>query len=298
MKLQRTQSPSSTTATVSRTTQPAPGESAPQVGHVGVDVFVGGPRAPKVPVLVPPSSRTVNPNDLTYEGGRVLKNPEFQPIYVGKYFSTAAGKADAAYNDAFAKDLVGSAHEAILKQYGVGNGTFGGSATVSVTNPKKFTRADAVALVKKELASGAVKGGPETVHMLVLPPGTVLDAGGGVTSKQGLGGFHGSYVDANGKNVYFGVVAYSKGTNGIDFTGTPRDNISITESHEFDEAATDPDVENGKLGWYNQQYGEIGDLAVNSGLVPFEKTWARDAKGFAVQVEWSNADHAFEAVKK
>ena len=132
--------------------------------------------------------------------------------------------------------------------------------------------------------------------MVVLPPGTVLDAGGGVTSKDGLGGFHGSYTDAQGKNVYFGVVAYSQGDNGIDFAGNGRDNLTIVESHEFDEAATDPDVENGRLGWYHAQYGEVGDLAVNSGLVPLSQAWGRDAGGFAVQTEWSNADDRFETV--
>ena len=130
----------------------------------------------------------------------------------------------------------------------------------------------------------------------ILNPGTVLDAGNGVTSQQGLGGFHGSYVDVAGKTVYFGVVAYSQGSNGIDFTGRGRDNVTITESHEFDEACTDPDVEQGRLAWYNKKYGEIGDLAVNSGLVPLDKSYVRDAAGYAVQVEWSNADHAFEGV--
>ena len=46
--------------------------------------------------------------------------------------------------------------------------------------------------------------------------------------------------------------------NGIDFTGTPIDNITITESHEITEAVTDPDVglaiQTGNpryLGWYD-----------------------------------------------
>jgi hypothetical protein len=159
--------------------------------------------------------------------------------------------------------------------------------------PSKITKNDLIALITKQLASGAVKAGPQTVHVVVLPPGTVLDAGGGVTSKKGLGGFHGSYLDASGKSVYFAAIAYSQGANGIDFNGKARDNITITESHELDEAATDPDVNNGKLGWYNDQFGEIGDLAVNSGLVPLDKAFVRDAQGYAEQLEWSNQDHAF-----
>ena len=258
-------------------------------GHSPLDSFVAGRTGGT-------TKPTKSANDLTNYGGRVLANPTFQPIYLGSYWQTAAGKADATFNDGFAKEVVGGAHEAILKQYGVGSGSFGGSATVGGSNPSSVTHDDVVALVKQQIAAGAVKDGPQTVHMVVLAPGTVLDAGNGVTSQQGLGGFHGSYVDDAGKTVYFGVVAYSQGSNGIDFTGKGRDNVTITESHEFDEACTDPDVEGGKLAWYNKRYGEIGDLAVNSGLVPLDKSYVRDAAGYAVQVEWSNADHAFEGV--
>lgn len=244
----------------------------------------------------PASARTNNGYNLTNRGGKVLTAPQFQPIYVGSYWKAGTGAQDRAYNDAFAGDLVKGNHEALLKQYGVGTGSFSPSSVADVKTPKSFSKSDVVKLVKQQIASGAVKDGPQTVHMVVLPPGTVL-SDGSATSKQGLGGFHGSYVDANGKNVYFGVVCYSKGSNGIDFTGAGRDNVTITESHEFDEAATDPDVESGKLGWYNNKYGEIGDLAVNSGLVPLDKAFGKDSGGYDVQVEWSNQDGAFRAGK-
>jgi len=258
----------------------------PRVGHTGIDAFVLR-EAP--PVTLKANTRGY---DLTYRGGKVLKNPVFQPIYLGDYWKTEKGAADRKYNDGFVKEVVTSKHQDLLAQYGVGKG---GSQPSVVVNgaPTRVTQADVIALVQKQLSSGAVKPGPETVHMVVLPPGAVLDAGGGVDSTKGLGGFHGSYVDASGKNVYFGVVAYSEGRNGIDFNGNARDNLTIVESHEFDEAATDPDVGNGKLGWYNSRYGEIGDLAVNSGLVPLDQAHVRDEHGYEVQVEWSNKDHKF-----
>lgn len=230
--------------------------------------------------------------DLTNRGGKVLSAPEFQPIYVGSYWNSTAGKADRTYNDAFAADLVKGNHQALLGQYGVGKGSSAPSVVAGTGTPKQFREKDVVALVKKQLAAGLVKDGPQTVHMVVLPPGTVL-VDGNASSLDGLGGFHGSYVDAKGKSVYFGVVCYAQGNNGIDFTGKARDNLTITESHEFDEAATDPDVQTGKLGWYNDKYGEIGDLAVNSGLVPLDKAYGRDDGGYAVQVEWSNKDGKF-----
>lgn len=295
MKIRHTEAvtTSSTAASPASTaTKTLAARSAPhsRPGHSGIDAFVVSAEAKKRTVTG--TGGTSSQNDLTYQGGAVLKNPVFQPIYLGDYWKTAKGAADRAYNDGFAQEIGTSKHQAILAQYGVGEGSAAPS-TVVPGAPAKVTKNDIIALVKQQLASGAVQAGKETVHMVVLPPGTVLDAGRGVTSKNGLGGFHGSYVDDQGKNVYFGAIAYSQGNNGIDFTGKARDNITITESHEFDEAATDPDVNNGKLGWYNDKYGEIGDLAVNSGLVPLNKAFVRDDKGYAEQVEWSNQDHAF-----
>ncbi len=196
------------------------------VGHSGIDTFVVGGKASKESVAG--ITRKSKGYDLKYQGGKVLKNPVFQPIYFGDYWKTAKGAEDRTFNDGFAKEVVTSKHQDLLAQYGVGKGTSQPSVVVK-GNPKRVTQADVIDLVKNQLSLGGVKGGPETVHMVVLPPGTVLDAGNGVDSTQGLGGFHGSYVDGAGKNVYFGVVAYSQGSNGIDFNGVGRDNVTITE---------------------------------------------------------------------
>lgn len=110
----------------------------------------------------------------------------------------------------------------------------------------------------------------------------------GVDSRHGLGGFHGSYTDANtGKQVYYAVLAYADERNGLQFTENSVDNITIAASHEWTEAVTDPDVNAGKLGWYDRNYGEIGDIPVNLGY-PIEQLWGR-VDGCAVQKEWSNA---------
>jgi hypothetical protein len=248
--------------------------------------------APRTLDTFTPAKKDTRGYTLTNRGGKVLTAPEFQPIYLGSYWKTPVGAEDRKYNDAFAHEVVTGNHQAILAQYGVGKGSAADSVVVKAATPKRFTHDDVVALVKQQIATGAVKDGPQTVHMVVLPPGTVL-VDGNATSLQGLGGFHGSYLDAAGKSVYFGVVCYSDQKNGIEFDSNPRDNLSIIESHEFDEVATDPDVETGRLGWYNNKYGEIGDLAVNSRLVPLDQAYGRDSGGFAVQVEWSNKDGKF-----
>jgi len=236
-----------------------------------------------------------NQNNVTFHGGRVLDAPVYTPIYLGKYWTTAQGQADKAHNDAFAQEYGTSAHESILKQYNVGQGSFGGSSVVNVANPSRVTEDDVQKLVKQQLASGAVKPNAQGVYTVVLPPGTILDAGD-VTSEDGLGGFHGSYNDAGGKKVYYAVIAYSKGNNGIDFDGNAQDNISITESHEWDEAATDPDVNNGTLGWYNDKLNmELSDEAISQ--LSLSDAFGTD-NGFVVQKEWSNKDGQFEVTPK
>ena len=116
-------------------------------------------------------------------------------------------------------------------------------------------------MVTAQVRSGGFDASdPERIFMLVLPPGATLEDGG-ASSTAGLGGFHGNVTAKDGHPVYYAVVVYSQrsgGVNGIDFTGTPIDNITITESHEITEAVTDPDVglaiQTGNpryLGWYD-----------------------------------------------
>src|SRR5262249_38585053 len=148
----------------------------------------------------------------------------------------------------------------------------------------------------KEIAAGHISAGDQEVHTIVLPPGTIL-SDGSADSTQGLGGYHGSYNDpATNKPVYYAVIVYGQGNNGIDFDGNPQDNLSIVESHEWSEAATDPKVADvnrgapaqGTLTWYDNQYGEIGDIAINISRDPnLADVWGK-VDGFAFQNEWSN----------
>ena len=87
---------------------------------------------------------------------------------------------------------------------------------------------------------------------------------------------------------------YAKDNNGIPFSKNPHDNVTIAASHEWSEAVTDPDVNRGMLGWYDKNYGEIGDIPI---LLErdFSKMWER-LNGLAVQKEWSNTDGVPEVV--
>lgn len=262
------------------------------------DSFEAAAAKPKPTASGVPAPAGEKPNP-TNHGGFLLTKPVVSNIYLGSYWNTTAGKADAKHNDAFAQEVATSGFQNVAKQYGAGAPTFGGSTVVNVANPKKVTESDVQKLVLAQLKAGTVKPNAQGIYNVVLPPGTVLDAGGGVTSKNGLGGFHGSVAGPDGKPVYYSVIAYSKGNNGIDFThGNAQDNVSITESHEWFEAVTDPDVNSNiaghnKLGWYDEtNNGEISDLTMS--MLPLSQAWEKDAKGFAQQREWSNKDKLFE----
>jgi serine protease len=75
---------------------------------------------------------------------------------------------------------------------------------------------------------------------------------------------------------------------GADFTAAPKDEsaedegVTIVEGHEYGESITDP---NPGTGWYNFEYGEIGDICAWQDIAndPFGK------KSYTMQPMYSNA---------
>ena len=239
------------------------------------------------------------PGRLVDHGGKVLSNPQVSAIYLGDYWLTRQGASDALHTDTFLQTwLAGASVTDVLAQYGVVAGSFASSDKVSGVAPAQFTDADAQALVQQEIAARRVVAGDQTIHVVYLPPGTVLTFQG-ASSQGGLGAYHSSYRDAvTGKAVYYAVVVYSQGANGVDLTGTPQDNISIMTSDALAGAMTDPDLgdvirgapSSGTTGWRDDVNGDIGDLAFVLGTDPaFADVWGFQ-NGFAVELLWSNKD--------
>ena len=269
---------------------------------------------------------SVETGHLTFHGGKVLQSPDVVPVYVGAYWQTLHGKRDRARNDAAMAALVKDAGQTgIWKEYGGGRGTTSPSKVLANVSHHDWSKQDVEALVEAQVRAGTLDASdPERVFTLVLPPGVTL-RDGEASSTTGLGGFHGNVAAQDGHPVYYAVVVYSQRTgdrvNGIDFTGTPIDNVTITESHEITEAVTDPDVglaiqtgDPNYLGWYDDTTpmqrrdgtavldsfgrpmrgkGEIGDIPVLNaeldGDSALKSAWGR-RDGFAFQTEWSNRD--------
>jgi hypothetical protein len=256
---------------------------------------------------------------LVNHGGKVLSHVDVENVYLGSYWSTSAGKKDRTHNDdamaAFVKD---PGMNGVWKEYGAGPGTTTPSVQLQTT-AKQLTQDQLEQLLKEQIASGKLDtSDPQRVFSFVLPPGCELVSSHGETSHDGVGGFHGSITD-KGKEVYYAAIVYSKGDNGIAFSPKPMDNVSIAESHEITEAATDPDVElaartgeSSKLGWYDDVThwshfgiprvgkGEIGDIPMLNAELKgngLKDAWGR-VDGFAFQKEWSNKDDQAELAPK
>lgn len=235
---------------------------------------------------------------VEYQGGKVLKNPRFVPMYLGSYWATKKGQADRAHLDGFTRSIVKGSYSSLWKEYGVRSASYAGSDLVSrAIRNGTVTDKNVQAVIEAELAKGAIPAETgETVYTVYLPPKVTLVSPDGYTSRDGVGGYHYSFDTADGKRVYYAVMAYPDKTNGIQFTNNALDNITIAASHEMTEVVTDPDVGNGELGWYDYTYGEIGDIQLAMGY-PLSDVYGK-SDGYMVQKEWSNKDGAFELEAK
>ncbi len=226
---------------------------------------------------------------LRYYGGKILENPKFVSLYAGDFWSTRQGALQQAKLDRCSAAVPSGDHSTVWEEYGVSPGKFKGSARIPLSKPRPVvTEGDIRTMVASAIKqSGVAAPDGDTVYTVFLPPKVAL-TDGYADSRDGMGGYHGSYRDEkSGKKVYYAAIAYTDKGNGVRFTSSSVDNISIAASHEWTEAVTDPDVNAGKLGWYNKRFGEVGDIPINLGY-PLSQLWGR-VDGCAVQKEWSNA---------
>jgi len=137
------------------------------------------------------------------------------------------------------------------------------------------------------------------------------------SSKQGLGGYHGSVHIMSGLSritIYYAVGAFSEtlpnGTqNGIVAFDKPWKNVVGTMYHELQEARTDPDVEDAIragnapagvkfLGWTSRQGEECGDFPIfeagDLGDVFVEVPLTDGSGTVPIQFQYSNAVHGPE----
>jgi hypothetical protein len=111
-----------------------------------------------------------------------------------------------------------------------------------------------------------------TLYVVYVEPNVAVNLGSGQgTTQQGILGYHTAFVGAGEAAIRYAVVAAPGGAAGnsvLPEATTAIDQLTAVTSHELAEAVTDPDINsianNGRLGWFDPQRGEIGDIEENN----------------------------------
>ncbi|HZU40568.1 MAG TPA: hypothetical protein VE992_05935 [Solirubrobacteraceae bacterium] len=251
--------------------------------------------------------------DLSFFSGRTIVAGTVVPVYVGG--NGTSGDAAAwpqsdiqAIDGALAQAFRDPDLESVIAQYLPAGTSLAVAASQSLTHQAaSLQQSDVEAMVQSAFPAGSLSGQPaSTLFCLMLSPGTRLFAADGSDSYNGLGGYHGSVSDGT-TTVYYAVGVYSETldgvTNGIAAFDQPWKNVVATFYHEINEWRTDPDVEraqgasvSGILGWYSQQYGEIGDIPITEAGPDLSEVFVEvpltgGGGTVPVQLMYSNFDH-------
>jgi hypothetical protein len=214
---------------------------------------------------------------VSFFGGNLLPQVQAQALYLGNEFSSAPASTAPATLDAFLHDLTGGPYLQALARagYHVGPGSAvagavdNASLTVGSTISDAFIRSRLQADVKSGLLQAP---NANTLYVVYVEPDVAVNLGFGQgTTQQGILGYHTAFVGPNGAPVRYAVVVSPGGAAGnsvLPEATTALDQLTAVTSHELAEAVTDPDINSnvnrGRLGWFDPQRGEIGDVEENN----------------------------------
>jgi Bacterial Ig-like domain (group 3) len=214
---------------------------------------------------------------VSFFGGNLLPQVQAQALYLGNVFSSAPVNTETATLDAFLKDVTGGPYLQALTRagYNVGPGSAVAGAVDNTSLTAGSTISDAFirARLQADVSSGLLQApNANTLYIVYVQPNVAVNLGSGQgTTQQGILGYHTAFVGANGAPIRYAVVVSPGGAAGnsvLPEATTAVDQLTAVTSHELAEAVTDPDinsnVNNGRLGWFDPQRGEIGDIEENN----------------------------------
>jgi hypothetical protein len=214
---------------------------------------------------------------VSFFGGNLLSQVQAQAVFLGQEFSSTPANAETATLDAFLKDLTGGPYLQALARAGYNVGP--GSAMAGAVDNTPLTAGSTITdgLIRSRLQADINSGllqapGANSLYVVYVEPDVAVNLGSGQgTTQQGILGYHTAFVGANQTAIRYAVVASPGGAAGrrlLPAAGTAIDQLTAVTSHELAEAVTDPDVNsivnNGRLGWFDPQRGEIGDIEENN----------------------------------
>lgn len=234
-----------------------------------------------VPLHPPRAAATTGAPHLTYRNGPLLTAVEVFTVFWGQAWQQPANRTISSQMNAFFDYIVTSKLIDLLHEYSVPGKTIGhgkriGTANLTSSEPGSSVEDGTIQqLLAKEIGSGGLPAAtPNTLYFAFLPPGTQVVQGGSASCKTFCG-----YHDATQSGIFYAVMPYP-GCSGCTGGLAALDALTSTTSHELCEAITDPIP---VQGWYDDNYGEIGDICA----------WkTRVLDGHTIQLEWSNAADA------
>lgn len=218
---------------------------------------------------------------LTYRGGALLTAVEVFTVFWGPWWQESDGASLAGELNGFFDYVLGSELLDQLGEYSVSGETIGHGSrigTTSIATPALgplVSDAQIQQTLEQLIAAGTLPGPTaNSLYFLYLPLNVAVTQGGS-RSCQAFCGYH----NATGTNVFYAVMPYP-GCAGCAGGLALLDALTSTSSHELCEAITDPVPGE---GWYDDHYGEIGDICA----------WkTRRLGNYTVQLEWSNQQNA------
>lgn len=255
---------------------------------------LGVPRALAAPTTKLP------PIQLTYRGSRLIQHVKVATLFWGASWKSSS--LTGYFNRFFQALFADGQYMANLAQYSaggytIGNGSFVATDTDMQDPSSKVTDAQIQSEIRAQVAAGHLPQPDEdTVYFVFTPPNVVVYDGSGSNSVDDFASYHDYRFGSDG--FAYAVIPYD------DTLRDPR-YMTLYASHELAEAVTDPEPYDRTVGWYDDNYGEIGDIpgtlldanqiSVNDFVDELD---APDGTPFLVQKVWSlkaNAPIAFAA---
>jgi hypothetical protein len=214
---------------------------------------------------------------VSFFGGNLLPQVQAQALFLGNEFSSGPAAAETAALDASLKGLATGPYLQALTRagYGVGPGSAAAGAIDGTALTAGSTVSDAFirARLQADISGGLLKApNANTLYVVYVEPNVAVNLGlGQGTTQQGILGYHTAFLGAGGAPIRYAVVASPGGAAGnstLPEASSALDQLTAVTSHELSEAVTDPDVNSnvngGRLGWFDPQRGEIGDIEENN----------------------------------
>ena len=228
------------------------------------------------------------PAKLTYRNGPLLTAVEVYTIFWGAAWVQSPQIALATELNRFFDFILTSSLMDVLAEYSVPgkvirHGRRIGATTIDDSEPggSSGTVSDdqIQSALKDWLQQGRIPAvTSNTLYFVFLPPGVTSTQGGGKSCGTGSNDYCGYHNQIDSK-IFYAVEPYID-CSACTYANGIGDRLTAVSSHELCEAITDPVP---GQGWYDDTYGEIGDICHTS---------ITQLGGFTVQREWSNRGNA------